>query len=72
MFNGRKFINKTINTLQEIEGRALVAVSGGVDSAVSATLISKAGIDSINLLINTGFLRKGEKNQVLKAFKKLS
>lgn len=70
MFKEKKFIKRTVNELRKTEGKALAAVSGGVDSAVSAALINSAGIDSVNLFINTGFLRNGEKEKVLKAYKK--
>jgi len=48
------------------EGRALCAVSGGVDSTAAAVLVSKAIGDRLScLFVNHGLLRKGEAEQVL-------
>ncbi len=47
-------------------GRALCAISGGVDSTVAATLVSRAiGDRLIGLFVNTGLLRKNEYEKVL-------
>src|SRR5216117_347592 len=47
-------------------GRALCAISGGVDSTVAATLVSRAiGDQLIGVFVNTGLLRKNEYEKVL-------
>jgi GMP synthase (glutamine-hydrolysing) len=47
-------------------GRALCAISGGVDSTVAATLVSRAiGDRLIGVFVNTGMLRKNEYEKVL-------
>jgi GMP synthase (glutamine-hydrolysing) len=48
------------------EGRALCAISGGVDSTVAATLVSRAiGDRLVGVFVNTGLLRKNEFARVL-------
>src|SRR5213592_4169408 len=48
------------------QGRALCAISGGVDSTVAATLVSRAiGDRLVGLFVNTGLLRKNEFEKVL-------
>ncbi|MFH1102012.1 MAG: glutamine-hydrolyzing GMP synthase [Methanobacteriota archaeon] len=66
MFNAEKFIEKTIQSLQkEIQGRALIAFSGGVDSTVCAALVNKAiGDRLIAVHVDTGYMRKNEPEQV--------
>jgi len=47
-------------------GRALCAISGGVDSTVAATLVSRAiGDRLVGVFVNTGLLRKNEYQKVL-------
>jgi GMP synthase (glutamine-hydrolysing) len=47
-------------------GRALCAISGGVDSTVAATLVSRAiGERLVGVFVNTGLLRKNEFARVL-------
>jgi GMP synthase (glutamine-hydrolysing) len=47
-------------------GRALCAISGGVDSTVAASLVSRAiGDRLIGVFVNTGLLRKNEFEKVL-------
>jgi GMP synthase (glutamine-hydrolysing) len=48
------------------DGRALCAISGGVDSTVAATLVSRAiGGRLLGVFVNTGLLRKNEYEKVL-------
>ncbi len=51
------------------DGRVLLALSGGVDSAVAAALLHKAiGEQLTCVFVNNGLLRKGEPEQVAKTF----
>ncbi len=50
--------------------RVLAAVSGGVDSSVAATLVHKAiGDQLVAVFVDTGLLRQGEPEQVVKTFR---
>ncbi|MCU0386217.1 MAG: glutamine-hydrolyzing GMP synthase [Flavihumibacter sp.] len=50
--------------------KVIMALSGGVDSTVAATLISKAIGDRLyGIFVDNGVLRKGEFEQVLKTYK---
>jgi len=73
MFNAEQFIEKTVSNLKkEINGKALIAFSGGVDSAVAAALTKKAiGNHLIAVHIDTGYMRKGESENVKKMMGKL-
>ena len=52
-------------------GRVIVGLSGGIDSAVTATLIYKAiGDQLICVLVDTGLLRLNEAEEILGVFKK--
>jgi GMP synthase (glutamine-hydrolysing) len=62
------FINDSIERIrtQVAGGRALCAISGGVDSTVAATLVSHAiGEQLVGVFVNTGLLRKNEFEKVL-------
>ncbi len=55
----------------KLEGKkVLCALSGGVDSAVAATLVAKACPDLICVFVDHGLLRKGEADEVERVFKK--
>lgn len=61
------FIEETVErTREEVgEGRALCALSGGVDSAVAATLVGRAIGDRLTcVFVDNGLLRKDEFRQV--------
>ena len=61
------FIEQTVERVGEQVGgrRALCALSGGVDSAVAATLVGKALGDRLTcIFVDNGLLRKGEFAQV--------
>ena len=66
MFDASKFIDEAIEKVrEEIVGKAVVATSGGVDSAVTAVIVSRAiGDDLLSIYVDTGLRRKGEKEQV--------
>ncbi len=68
MFNTGNFIEKTVIKLRErIEGKALIAFSGGVDSTVCAALVNQAvGDQLIAVHVDTGYMRKKESENVKK------
>ncbi|MBP5194105.1 MAG: glutamine-hydrolyzing GMP synthase [Clostridia bacterium] len=51
-------------------GKVLCAMSGGVDSAVAATIIHKAAGDNLTcIFVDHGLLRKNEADEVVKVFR---
>jgi len=74
MFNPQKFIEKTIPLLQkEIQGKALIAFSGGVDSTVCAALVHEAiGDQLIAVHVDTGYMRKHELEHVKQLMEEMS
>lgn len=68
------FISETVAALKEKIGdkRVIMALSGGVDSTVAATLISRAiGKNLFGIFVDNGVLRKGESTQVLEMYSQL-
>ena len=68
------FITDTIESLKKQIGdkKVIMALSGGVDSTVAATLIHKAiGKNLFGIFVDNGLLRKGEFEQVLSTYNKL-
>jgi len=68
------FVHETVEKLKEQIGDAhvIMALSGGVDSTVAATLISKAIGDRLHgIFVDNGVLRKDEFQQVLETYKQL-
>ncbi len=68
----RSFIEETVERIRtQVAGeRALCALSGGVDSSVAATLVSRAVSDRlICVFVNNGLLRKGEFEKVTAALR---
>ena len=67
------FIEDAIQSIRAQVGseRALMALSGGVDSAVAATLIHRAVGDQLTcVFVNHGLLRKDEPEQVMRVFQR--
>lgn len=68
----QSFIEETVERIRAEVGkeRALCALSGGVDSAVAATLVSRAiGDRLVCVFVNNGLLRKDEFEEVTAALK---
>ena len=67
-----EFINEQVELIKEQvkDKKVLLALSGGVDSSVVATLLIKAiGKQLVCVHVNHGLLRKGEPEQVIEVFK---
>lgn len=66
-----KFIDDSIQKLRtEIEGTAIIACSGGVDSTTAAVLVNRAiGEKLVTVFVDTGYLRKGEAEHVQEMLK---
>ncbi|WP_188202918.1 glutamine-hydrolyzing GMP synthase [Thermococcus camini] len=67
-----RFIEEKVEEIRETVGdsRAIIALSGGVDSSTAAILAHKAIGDKLHaVFVNTGFMRKGEPKFVVKTFR---
>ena len=68
------FITDTVNALKQQIGdrKVIMALSGGVDSTVAATLITKAiGKNLYGIFVDNGVLRKNEFEQVLDTYQQI-
>ncbi|RYY27792.1 MAG: glutamine-hydrolyzing GMP synthase [Chitinophagaceae bacterium] len=68
------FITDTVASLKKQIGnrKVIMALSGGVDSTVAATLIHRAiGENLSGIFVDNGVLRKGEFEQVLKTYNEI-
>jgi GMP synthase (glutamine-hydrolysing) len=70
LFSPEKFIDDEVDKLsEEIDGKTIIAVSGGVDSTVAAILVARAIGDRLSsVYVNNGFMRKNEDAEVAKTF----
>jgi GMP synthase (glutamine-hydrolysing) len=70
----QSFLSQTVASVREQvgDGRALCALSGGVDSTVAATLVHRAIGDRLDcLFVDNGLLRKNEFEAVLTMLKRI-
>ncbi|MEZ5016624.1 MAG: glutamine-hydrolyzing GMP synthase [Flavipsychrobacter sp.] len=68
------FVEETVQRIKDQvgEGKVVMALSGGVDSTVGATLVHKAIGDNLHcIFVDNGLLRKNEFEQVLEGYKHL-
>ncbi|HHX69396.1 MAG TPA: glutamine-hydrolyzing GMP synthase [Gallicola sp.] len=68
----KEFIEKSVKEIQEQigNGKAICALSGGVDSSVCAVLVHKAIGDRLTcVFVDHGLLRKGEREEVEEMFR---
>lgn len=68
------YIEETVNTLRQQIGseKVIMALSGGVDSTVAATLLHRAiGDQLFCFFVDNGLLRKGEFETVLGAYRRM-
>lgn len=72
-FNPKKFVESCVKELRKSIGdeRALIAVSGGIDSVTCAVLTCRAvGKNAVCVMLDNGFMREGEPEQVAEALLK--
>jgi len=59
------FIKEKVKEIRQVDGKAVVGCSGGVDSTVSAVLASEAlGEDLLAVYVDTGYMRKNETENI--------
>ncbi len=73
MFNPAKFVEEAVERIRsEVRSKAIIAVSGGVDSTVAAAIVQKAiGDNLLAVFVDTGLLREGEAKKAEETFKKI-
>jgi len=67
------FVSDSINRIREQvgKGKVICALSGGVDSAVAATLVHRAVGDQLTcIFVNNGLMRRDEPDRVRETFEK--
>ncbi len=74
MFKASQFIQEATKQIQKtVNGKALIAFSGGVDSTVCAALVNKAiGNQLIAVHVDTGFMRKNESEYTKKLMEEMN
>ena len=71
MVDAERFVEEAVAEIREAvgDGNAVIALSGGVDSSVAATLAYEAIGDSLTAVyVDTGLMRKGETEQIGETF----
>jgi NH3-dependent NAD+ synthetase len=73
MFDAAEFVEEQVSEIKErIDGKAMIACSGGVDSTVAAVIASQAiGDRLLTVYVDTGLMRKGETETVAEIFESL-
>ncbi len=73
MFDPQKFIDEAIGEIRrKIAGNAVIGVSGGVDSTVSAVLVNRTIGEKLRcVLVDTGYMRKNEIENNAKMLRKM-
>ena len=71
MFDPQAFVDEQLALLrQQIQGPAVIATSGGVDSTVAAALVGKAIHKDLHcVFVDTGYMRKDEPQTVERMLK---
>lgn len=72
MLNPEEFIEESIQKIKDTIGdeKAIIALSGGVDSSVCSVLVKEAiGDNLIAIFVDHGLLREGEAEEVSETFK---
>jgi GMP synthase (glutamine-hydrolysing) len=65
------FVENTVKNISKIDGNVLCAVSGGIDSTVTALLIHKAIGERLRcIFVDNGLLRLGEEKEIGEMFTK--
>lgn len=65
MKDPESFIKEKVEEIKQVEGKAVVGCSGGVDSTVSAVIASEAlGDDLLAVYVDTGYMRKHETENI--------
>uniref|UniRef100_A0A7C4YG91 GMP synthase [glutamine-hydrolyzing] n=1 Tax=candidate division WOR-3 bacterium TaxID=2052148 RepID=A0A7C4YG91_UNCW3 len=65
-------IQEAINELKKVKGKAILGISGGVDSTLCAVLSKKVlGDNFLPVLVDTGLLRKWEVDEVIRFLKEI-
>ena len=73
LWTSGNFVNESVDRIkaQVGSGKVICALSGGVDSAVAATLVHKAVGDQLTcIFVNNGLMRKEEPDRVKNTFEK--
>lgn len=72
MFDAKSFTETQVEAIRrQVEGKAIIACSGGVDSTAAAVLASRAlGANLLAVYVDNGLMRKGESEQVASMLEK--